>query len=647
MISKSTIDKVYDAISVEDVIGDFVHLKKAGANYKGLSPFVNEKTPSFMVSPSKQIWKDFSSGKGGNAIAFLMEHEKFSYIEAIRYLAKKYNIEIEETKQNSEEKQKASERESMYIILEYAKNWFLEQMHQTDIGQSVGLSYFKERGFLPETIKKFELGYSPDLWRAFTDDALKAGYSLEFLEKTGLTIVSQDKKYDRFKGRVMFPILSLSGRVLGFGGRILGNDKSKAKYLNSPESEVYHKSKILYGIFQAKQHISRLDNCYLVEGYTDVIQFSQAGIENVVASSGTALTIEQVQLIKRLTNNITMLYDGDSAGQRASLRGIDIILEQGMNVRVCTFPDGEDPDSFAKKTPKEALLKYLEENTQDFIRFKASILMNEAKDDPLKKAETTKEMVVSISKIPDAIKQEIYIKECADIMQVSEQVLFASLAQMLNIQSKNVQTKVKQEPLKVVEPSKEGRISRLDILEQELIKYLILYGNKKAMFKDIKLLVDEAGQEFLEETKQEMFVFEKFFLELQLDEIELSSELFKHLFDFLIGEFLKDSSFELSKVINEQPAEYSKVMAGVLIDYQKNDLHKWQEKKEIFTKDKDDIQEIAYGVLDIIKNLRLHLIAEKIKELKLKVEQTPEEEKEELLQEIMRYLSLRLLIWSR
>lgn len=391
---------------VEEVIGDFVQLKKAGSNFKGLSPFSNERTPSFMVSPVKQIWKDFSSGKGGNAIAFLMEHEHFTYPEAIRYLAKKYNIEIEETEQTEDEKAKADERESLYIVSDFARSFFEDTLFSNEEGKAIGLTYFKERGFTEQTIKKFQLGYSPDSWTAFTDEALKKGYQLEFLDKTGLTIVKEDRNFDRFKGRVMFPIHSMSGRVLGFGGRILSQDKKAAKYLNSPESDIYHKSKILYGIYQAKQHIAKADNCYLVEGYTDVIQMHQKGIENVVASSGTALTPEQIRLVNRLTSNITMLYDGDAAGLRASIRGVDLILEQGMNVKICTFPEGEDPDSFARKTAYEDLVLYLEENATDFIRFKANLLMEEAKNDPVKKADTIRDMVVSISKISDLIKQE-------------------------------------------------------------------------------------------------------------------------------------------------------------------------------------------------------------------------------------------------
>jgi len=437
LIAKSTIDQVYETARLEEVIGDFVQLKKSGSNFKGLSPFSDERTPSFMVSPVKQIWKDFSSGKGGNVVAFLMEHEHFTYPEAIKYLAKKYNIEVEETERSDEQKQAANERESMYLVSEFAQTYFSEMLWESELGKAIGLSYFKERGFHDETIKKFGLGYCLDQWDGFTTAAEQKGYQLTYLEKTGLTIVKnneadpeKNKKFDRFKARVMFPIHSMSGRVLGFGGRILTNDKKAAKYLNSPESDIYHKSKVLYGIYYAKQAIAKENNCYLVEGYTDVIQFHQRGIENVVASSGTALTPEQIRLINRLTKNITVLFDGDAAGLRASLRGIDLILEQGMNVKVCSFPEGEDPDSFAKNNALEDIEHYLSENAKDFIQFKASLLMEEAANDPIKRAETVRDIVQSIAKIPDQIQKEVYIQECAKIMTISENVLYSTLAQI-------------------------------------------------------------------------------------------------------------------------------------------------------------------------------------------------------------------------
>jgi DNA primase len=429
LISKNTIDKVFEQSRVEEVIGDFVQLKKSGSNYKALSPFSNEKTPSFVVSPVKQIWKDFSSGKGGNAVAFLMEHEHFTYPEAIKYLARKYNIEIEETQLNNEDKQKASERESLFIVSEFAKDFFKKNLNESQEGRSVGLSYFQERGFSLNTIHSFDLGFSNKEINFFSKNALKKGYDKIFLEKTGLSIFNDNKIIDRFRGRVIFPIHSMSGRVLGFGARILNNKIKTAKYLNSPESLIYNKSKVLYGIYYAKQEIAKLDNCYIVEGYTDVIQLHQKGIKNVVSSSGTSLTNDQITLIRRLSSNITMLYDSDKAGLNATSRGVDMILSAGMNVSICTFPDGEDPDSFSQERSLEEIKDFLVQNSKDFIRFKASFLSNQSIQDPILKAKTINEMVTSISVIPDRIKQELYVKHCSKIMDVSEDVLFNSLAQ--------------------------------------------------------------------------------------------------------------------------------------------------------------------------------------------------------------------------
>ena len=388
MISKSTIDKVFESSRVEEVIGDFVQLKKSGSNFKGLSPFSEERTPSFMVSPVKQIWKDFSSGKGGTVITFLMEHEHFTYPEAIRYLANKYNIEVEETEQTDEQKLISNEKESLYLINDFANKFFQNTLLNTDEGKSIGLSYFTERDFDKDIVKKFQLGYCKDIWSDFTDNAIKNGYNLKYLEKSGLTIIKESKKFDRFKGRVIFPIQSMSGRILGFGGRTLKKTKSIAKYLNSPESEIYYKSKVLYGLFHAKQDIAKLDNCFLVEGYTDVIRLYQKGVRNVVASSGTALSSDQIRLINRLTNNITVVFDGDSAGINAAFRGIDIILEQGMNVKICNLPQGEDPDSFSKSKSNDEIVNFLSENSKDFITYKASLLIENSKKDPVKKAET-------------------------------------------------------------------------------------------------------------------------------------------------------------------------------------------------------------------------------------------------------------------
>lgn len=634
---------------VEEVIGDFVQLKRAGSNYKGLSPFSNERTPSFMVSPVKQIWKDFSSGKGGNAIAFLMEHEHFTYPEAIRYLAKKYHIEIEETQQSTEEKAQADERESLYIVSEYAQQYFQDTLFNTEAGKAIGMTYFKERGFTEETIQKFRLGFSPDEWTAFTDNALAKGYQLEFLEKTGLTIVNGDRKFDRFKGRVMFPIHSMSGRVLGFGGRILTNDKKQAKYLNSPESEIYHKSKVLYGIFFAKQAIAKADNCYLVEGYTDVIQMHQKGIENVVASSGTALTQDQIRLIHRLTPNITVLYDGDAAGLRASIRGVDLILEQGMNVKVCTFPDGDDPDSFARKTAYEDLVLYLENNATDFIRFKASLLMQEAQNDPIKKAETIRDMVESISKIPDLIKREVYVRECATIMDISEQVLFSTLAQILKkdfYEGQKVERKQKA-AMQVVQTPEEAQkrtINRLEVLEYDLIKNLLLYGNRECVFTDTILVEEEDGTLKEQQIQQTLKVYEKIFLELQEDEIELANPDFKQIYELLMGKLSENPNYDVNRIANELPIELSEKVSGMLLDDENNQLHDWS-KRDIVPKAKDAHLETIVG--DIILNIRSLLVHHLIQSLTQQMAQANEEEKKELLENVMNYIQLQKLLAKR
>ena len=634
---------------VEEVIGDFVQLKRAGSNYKGLSPFSNERTPSFMVSPVKQIWKDFSSGKGGNAIAFLMEHEHFTYPEAIRYLAKKYHIDIEETEQSNEEKAQADERESLYIVSEYAQQYFQDTLFNTEAGKAIGMTYFKERGFTEETIQKFRLGFSPDEWTAFTDTALAKGYQLEFLEKTGLTIVNGDRKFDRFKGRVMFPIHSMSGRVLGFGGRILTNDKKQAKYLNSPESEIYHKSKVLYGIFFAKQAIAKADNCYLVEGYTDVIQMHQKGIENVVASSGTALTQDQIRLIHRLTPNITVLYDGDAAGLRASIRGVDLILEQGMNVKVCTFPDGDDPDSFARKTAYEDLVLYLENNATDFIRFKASLLMQEAQNDPIKKAETIRDMVESISKIPDLIKREVYVRECASIMDISEQVLFSTLAQILKkdfYEGQKVERKQKA-AMQVVQTPEEAQkrtVNRLEVLEYDLIKNLLLYGNRECVFTDTILVEEEDGTLKEEQVQQTLKIYEKIFLELQEDEIELANPDFKQIYELLMGKLSENPNYDVNRIANELPIELSEKVSGMLLDDENNQLHDWS-KRDIVPKAKDAHLETIVG--DIILNIRSLLVHHLIQSLTQQMAQANEEEKKELLENVMNYIQLQKLLAKR
>jgi DNA primase len=643
LISKSTIDQVFETARVEEVIGDFVQLKKAGSNFKGLSPFSDERSPSFMVSPVKQIWKDFSSGKGGTVVSFLMEHEHFTYPEAIKYLAKKYHIEIEETEQSDEEKVQANEKESMYLVSEYASKYFQNVLYKTDKGQAIGLSYFKERGFTDETIKKFNLGYALDEWQAFTDEALKQGYNIDYLEKTGLTIVKDEKRFDRFKGRVMFPIHSMSGRVLGFGGRILITDKKAAKYLNSPESDIYHKSKILYGIYHAKQSIAKEDNCYLVEGYTDVIQFHQKGIKNVVSSSGTALSADQIRLINRLTKNITVLFDGDAAGIRASLRGIDLILEQGMNVKVCTFPEGEDPDSFAKQNTFEELALYLEENAKDFIAYKASLLMEEAKNDPVKKAGLIRDMVNSISKIPDRIQKEIYVQECARIMDISEEVLFSTLAQIgkKELQDANKAYKEEQKAFDIVQRS--APTKKVDVqyeLERKIIEILLLYGNKTEDFEDLILKETEKGELTLEPVIHHAKVFEKIYLDLQEDEMEFTNKNFRELYYTIIDTLNQNPDFAIENFVNSVDEQMANEITTILMNDEKYQLSNW-ESKNIFPKSKS--HGIAQLVNETILSLRCFLIDKKVNEFKLETQSTTDHNKA-LLEDVLNYSNLKMLL---
>jgi DNA primase len=635
LITRETIDKVFETARVEEVIGDFVQLKRAGSNYKGLSPFSDERSPSFMVSPVKQIWKDFSSGKGGSVVTFLMEHEHFTYPEAIRFLANKYNIEIEETETSQEDKIEANEKESMYLVSEFAKTYFHDTLLNTEEGKAIGLSYFKERGFTNETIAKFGLGYSPETWDAFTKEALSKGYQLDYLEKVGLTILREDgKHFDRFKGRVMFPIQSLSGRNLGFGGRILTNDKKAAKYLNSPESEIYHKSKVLYGIFHAKQAIAKQNNCYLVEGYTDVIQLHQVGVENVVASSGTALTPDQIRLINRLTKNITVLFDGDAAGLRASVRGIDLILEEGMNVKVCTFPDGDDPDSFAKKNSYDDLVSYLENNAKDFIQFKASLLMDEANNDPIKKADLIRDMVVSISKIPDRIKREIYIQECSRIMDISEQVLLNTLAQLVQKDISEAGKKLKQEQkaFEVVKNEPLVQHEKVNIvyeLERKIIEMLLLYGSQEADFDDFILKANEDGEMIEEKESSTEKVHRRIYLSLQEDEVELANPLFKELYNDLISYYNQNEEFNIEHYLMQLSSEHSAIVTDILMLEEKELLHNW-EAKNIYVKSKN--KNVSQYVSETIVSLREYLINKLIMDL---MQSYNSQEEENDLQELM------------
>ncbi|MFZ4927613.1 DNA primase [Chryseobacterium sp. Mn2064] len=490
MISKQTIDKIFSTIRVEEIVGEYVQLKRAGSNYKGLSPFHEEKTPSFVVSASKQIWKDFSTGKGGTAISFLMEIENFTYPEALRHAAKKYGIEIEEDQReiSEEAKNAQTEKDLLYKIHEVANTYFQEILWDEKEGRSIGLSYFKERELKDDIIRKFQLGYSPEIKNAFTTYALEKGYSKEILERSGLSIFPENTPagVDRFRERVIFPIHSFSGRVLGFGARILKNNVKTAKYLNSPETEIYHKSNVLYGLNQSKQAISRKNACLLVEGYMDVISLHMSGIENVVASSGTSLTTEQIKLIKRLTENVTILFDGDNAGIKASFRSIDMLLTEGMNIRVLLFPDGDDPDSFARKHPQDYVEKYIENEAMDFIDFKAEILLKDIGNDPIRKAEAIRDIVKSVSFVQNALKREVYLKEVSNKFGLSEQSLFNELdvqKQITQNQNHHVQQQQKDKaaPKMEIVPLDEEKedpfLFQVLFMENKLVEHMLAFGD--------------------------------------------------------------------------------------------------------------------------------------------------------------------------
>lgn len=500
MINRETVDKITETARIEEVVGDFVHLKKRGTSLIGNCPFHGEKTPSFHVSVSKGIYKCFGCGKGGDSVRFIMEHEKYSYPEALKFLAQKYNIEVEETVETPQDVEAQNARESLYIVSQFAANYFEEQLWNSEEGKAIGLSYFKERGFREDIIKKFNLGYSPDVWDAFTQNALKNKHAESYLEKTGLSIKNEKGQlFDRFRGRVMFPIHNFTGRVIGFGGRTLKTDKKVAKYVNSPESDIYHKSKVLYGLFQAKKAIREQDNCYLVEGYADVLAVQQAYIENVVASSGTSLTIEQIRLISRFTQNVTILYDGDAAGIKASLRGLDMILEDGLNVKVVSFPEGDDPDSYMHKVGAGAFKTYIEENRQDFILYKANILLAEAGKDPIKRAGIIRDIVESIAKIPDSIKAAVFIRECSNLLAIEERILLNELNTMRATKLKKNTSSARQSTYQDAPPenlfAEDAEVASVanvadttatdDLQEQEIVRLLLSFGHELVTWDEI------------------------------------------------------------------------------------------------------------------------------------------------------------------
>jgi DNA primase len=538
LIPKFTIDKIIDAARVEDVIGDFITLKKRGSNLLGLCPFHGEKSPSFTVSPAKGIYKCFGCSKSGTAVNFIMDHESLSYPEALKYLANKYGIEVVEKEVTNEEKAQQNEKESLYIVMQYAQKYFTDLLLNDDLGRSIGLGYFTERGFSQATIDKFQLGYSSDERRKFSETAVKNSYKPEYLVKTGMSILSNNHIdgnpitvtdiFDRYTGRVMFPIHNITGKVIGFGGRILTNDKKQAKYINSPQTDIYDKSKTLYGLFQAKKTIIQEDTCFLVEGYTDVISMHQSGIENVVASSGTSLTVEQIKLIHRFTKNITILYDGDLAGIKASFRGIDLILEEGMNVRVLLFPDGDDPDSYSKKVTNDEFKAFIKSNSKDFIAFKTSLLYQEAENDPIKRAELIKDIVESIAVIPDAINRSVYVKECSKIMDIGEQILHIAINKIIRKKGNKNQAPSSNYPLdeiytEDVQIEEEPKDVVLDNEEKDLLQLMMQYGN---VLINVEAEDTDNVQQSIQLTVCEFIIFE-----LWRDKLEFINPMYQMVLD--------------------------------------------------------------------------------------------------------------------
>ena len=634
MISKVTIDKVFQTALVEEVVGDFIQLKKSGSNYKGLSPFTNEKTPSFMVSPTKQIWKDFSSGKGGNVIAFLMEHEQYSYPQAIRYLADKYNIEIIETELTDKQKDDNNIKEKLFLICDFVKNYFKTQFNESDFGRTIARTYFDERGFDDETLEKFDIGSLGSEKYNLRDYCLLNGYDIEDLEALGL--VSSKNQMDIYRSRLIFPIKSISGRTIGFGARILDNNKKSAKYINSPESKIYNKSNVLFGLYNSKNEIVKKDSCLIAEGYTDVMRFHQIGINNIVSSSGTALTVSQISLIRRLTKNVTMLFDSDKAGVNATERAIELLLSQGMNIDICILPDGEDPDSFGRNKTHDEINNYVLENSVDFIQFKSSMLGQSVKNSPSQKTKIVNEIINLISKVTDPIKQEIYIKDCSLLLNISEAVLFNSLAQIKHLNHPN-----KQFEKKPTINKKSEKLDQIEILEEKIIEILLLYGNHEVVFDEISMIKGNDGELTYVPTTQESKVYEKIYLDLQADEIEFANEDFKKIYTLLIDDFQKNKSFDLKTFINNLSPNLSTKVTSIVMNNDLYHLHNWQ-SKNVFVKDKK--KKITQLVTESILTLRTLLINKKVSELSKKTKESSSDEGEELLEEIVNYYQLKSLL---
>ena len=586
MISRETIDEVKGRLDILDVVGDFVTLKRSGQNYKALSPFTNEKTASFYVVPSKGIFKDFSSGKGGDGITFVMEHEGMSYVEAIRYLAKKYGIAIQE-EQTSDQALQQSDRDSLYILMNYAKDYYKSSLFDTDEGRSVGLSYFRERGFNDRIIEKFELGYTINEWDHFSKRALQDGYSLEMLEKAGLVIKKEKEKpdnfrvYDRFRGRVIFPVHGIGGKVIAFGARILTKEKDQPKYINSPETEIYHKSNVLYGMFQAKNAIRREDFCYLVEGYTDVISMHLADVDNVVASSGTALTEEQIKLIRRFTENVTVLFDGDAAGIKAAIRGIDLVLKGGLNVRIVLLPDQEDPDSFSRKMGSSEFKKFLVDHTKDFISFKIDLYAKDSSADPIKKAEAIRDIVTSISLIPDPIKRSVYIQETSQLLKIQESVLLSELNKIV----------ISDRRKKVEDQSRDGRRNEEAPLVDEIsqstktdINTIVRLQEKESM----RLLLNYAESHYDDQRLLD-------FMLTELEDVEFADPIYKEIYEAFKMGAARGEVLDTLYFMEHGSDEVKQTVADLTTARYETSKH-WSDKYHIFfPHEREVIHDLAYS----------------------------------------------------
>jgi DNA primase len=635
LIPKATIDTIIETSRIEEVVSDFVSLKKRGSNLLGNCPFHNEKTPSFSVSPTKGIYKCFGCGKAGNSVNFIMEHEHYTYPEALRYLAKKYNILIEEEEQSPQFRAEENERESLYIVSSFAQKYYTQNLHEHPEGQAIGLTYFRERGFSDATIQKFQLGYSLNEWSAFTDTALKNSYRQEYLEKTGLTITGDNKRYDRFRGRVMFPIHNISGRVIAFGGRVLKTDPKSPKYVNSPETDIYHKSNVLYGAFFAKKSIIAEDNCYLVEGYTDVISMHQSGIENVVASSGTSLTVEQIRLIGRYTKNVTVLYDGDAAGIKASLRGIDLILEEGLNVKVVLFPDGDDPDSYSKKVSSTEFRAFIKASAKDFIVFKTGLLLNDAANDPIKKAALIRDIVETIARIPDPILRSTYIKECSVLLDISEHILLGELNKIHRSRLKKQAGKevedvnlpeLPPEPEEIKIPRKEDS----EFQERDLIRLLMLYGGKELLFLD-----KTDPREVIEHrVKVAEFIIGEF--EKDRAFLEFENPLYTKVFDEISSAYASGVLHGEQYFVNHADPELSR-LAVDLLSFPYELSENW-EKHEIYVSTEETL--LKQAVMTSIYSLRMRKLVKLISDNQQKLKEVSDEEEMYRLLQVQQKLDM-------